>query len=216
MESVLNLIGSTSLVSRYATFSAGAHLAAARNEVAHQFLDDGNEPWLWMIDTDIVFPPGLPSRLLTTADLEKRPVVTGLYWTTTAGGMPLVPMIYDRHPGASPEFTPCRRWQPGAVIRVDGCGAGCLLIHRRVLTAIRAVDGGGQAWFGEIRDSGRAYGEDLSFCLRVTAAGFPIHADTAVQAGHVKAMVIGAPGSVLASALSPGVTWKPEPWHPGC
>ena len=195
MDSVLGALWATPaaarLVGRYETFTAGAHLAAARNQVAAQFLAEGSEPWLWMLDTDIVFGPDLLLRLAETADTSTRPLVSGLYFTTTAGGLPLVPMVYARHPGATPEFTPLQDWEPGAVIRADGCGAGCLLVHRRVLQTI------GGDWFSEITRDGRVFGEDLSFCLRAAEAGFGVRADTGARAGHVKTTVVGLPGSSL-------------------
>lgn len=192
-ESVLNLVGSTELVGRYATFTAGPHVADARNAVCGQFLDDGDEPWLWMIDTDICFEPGILERLLTVASPERRPVVSGLYWTTTAGGAPLVPMLFDHDPGREPQFTPVAGWHTGGIIKVGGCGAGCLLVHRRVLEAIREAEDGGAAWFTEISYghlNHRRFGEDLSFCLRAATAGFPLYADTKAQVGHVKSMVL--------------------------
>jgi GT2 family glycosyltransferase len=195
MDSVLGTIwadpATSRLISRYETFSAGAHLAAARNQIAAQFLAKGTEPWLWMLDTDIVFEPELLLRLAATADTQTRPLVTGLYFTTTTGGLPLVPMIYDHEPSGTPEFTPCQDWAPGTVVKVGGCGAGCLLIHRRVLKAI------GGEWFSEVTGQGRLFGEDLSFCIRAIAAGFTIHADTGARAGHVKSAIVGLPGTAL-------------------
>lgn len=197
MDSVLGALWAAPatgrLIGRYETFSAGAHLAAARNQVTAQFLGKGREPWLLMLDTDIVFEPGLLLRLAETADTQTRPLVSGLYFTTTAGGLPLVPMIYDWNPEETPEFTPCQSWEPDAVIRVGGCGAGCLMVHRRVLQTI------GGDWFSEITSDGRVFGEDLSFCLRAAGAGFAIHADTGARAGHVKTAVVGLPGSSLDS-----------------
>ena len=195
MDSILGVLAdpaTSPLISRYETFSAGPRLADARNHVAAQFLGRGREQWLWMLDTDIVFEPGLLLRLARTADRYARPLVSGLYFTTTAGGLPLVPMIYERDPGARPEFTPCQGWEPGTVIEAAGCGAGCLLIHRRVLEAA------GEAPFTEVTATdGRQYGEDLSFCLRAASAGFTVHADTGARAGHVKTAVVGLPGTSL-------------------
>ena len=201
MDSVLGVLADPAtapLTGRYETFTAGPHVAAARNHVAGQFLDRGREPWLLMLDTDIVFGPELLTRLAATADAQERPLVTGLYLTTTRGGPPLVPMIYDRDPAARPEFTPRRSWEPDEITEVDGCGAGCLLVHRRVLEAIGAASG--PSWFTEITRDGRLYGEDLSFCLRAAAAGFAIHADTGARAGHVKPAVLG-PGGWDVTAL---------------
>ncbi len=209
MDSVLGLLAdpvTARMTGRYEAFSAGAHLAQARNQVAGQFLSEGPQTWLWMLDTDIVAGPGLLTRLAATADAKARPLVSGLYLTTAGGpaggGFPLVPMLYDRDPDPAPgqpEFTPLaeKAWQSGEVIKAGGCGAGCLLIHRRVLEAIErmtAGEGGPScSWFTEITGNGRFYGEDLSFCIRAAKAGFAVHADTGARAGHVKPVTLGLP-----------------------
>jgi len=36
-------------------------------------------------------------------------------------------------------------------------------------------------------------GEDVSFCLRAAASGVPVHVNTNVTTGHVKAVMIGEP-----------------------
>jgi GT2 family glycosyltransferase len=148
-----------------------------------------------MIDTDIAFPPGLLTRLTRVADPDSRPLVTGLYASPDPDGGPPVPMIFNRAPGAEPEYTPRRGWTAGNILDVDGCGAGCLLIHRRVLEAIAQAEPGDPApWFRELRENDRDYGEDLSFCLRAARAGFTITADTGAQAGHVKPVMVGPAG----------------------
>jgi GT2 family glycosyltransferase len=37
-------------------------------------------------------------------------------------------------------------------------------------------------------------GEDLTFCLRAAAAGYPIHVHTGVQVGHMKSTTLGKVG----------------------
>jgi hypothetical protein len=110
-------------------------------------------------------------------------------------------MIYDRNPDARPQFTPAS-FVPGDVMDVAGCGAGCLLIHRRVLTSIATAENGPE-WFTRVTgDDGRVFGEDLSFCLRATTAGFTLTADTGARAGHVKPVILGLPGTGLDPATS--------------
>ena len=163
--------------------------------VASQFLTKGDEPWLFMVDTDMVFEPGLLGRLAATCDEVERPIVSGVYWTTTAGGWPLVPVIYDREERDGQQtFTHCREWKAGSVITVDGCGAGCLLIHRSVFETIRKDEGGAPCWWAEITDGkGSGFGEDLSFCLRAAHAGYRITADTVAVPGHVKPVTLTGP-----------------------
>lgn len=213
MESVLRVISSPltgRLVARHVSASAGVHVAFARAAVTREFLAGGGESWLWMIDTDMTFTPGLLTRLAATADAEMRPLVTGLYWSppagasTTGAGLPLVPMLFGR--GSDGRFAPCAGWPDGAVFEVAGCGAGCLLIHRRVLEAVGDDDDAG---WREIHDGPVTAGEDLSFCTRAAAAGFTVTADTAARAGHVKTVTVGGDGPPPGGVLPPGA----DGWH---
>jgi len=71
---------------------------------------------------------------------------------------------------------------------VDAAGTGAILIHRRVLAAIRDASDGHEGrdwcWFRDLPVGGRWLGEDLYFCRRIRALGFPIVAHTGAILSH--------------------------------
>jgi hypothetical protein len=72
------------------------------------------------------------------------------------------------------------RKEPGKGLeKVDGAGAGCWLMHRKVAEAIGA----------EPYDMLRG-GEDLDLCLKVTQAGFDIHSDWDIACAHAGVMYV--------------------------
>lgn len=65
-------------------------------------------------------------------------------------------------------------------------------MHRTALEAVAKIsDDPGAPWFCESRLGGLLLGEDLTFCLRCTAAGIPVYVHTGVQFGHMKSAMLG-------------------------
>ena len=79
---------------------------------------------------------------MEAADPGERPVMSALYWVLAGGGTQ-VPAAYTAGPDANGDllFTALAEWDDGAVTEIDGCGAGCLLIHRTVLEKLQPVTG---------------------------------------------------------------------------
>jgi hypothetical protein len=73
---------------------------------------------------------------------------------------------------------------------VDGTGAACLFIHRSVFERMAEEFEKPWQWFQETTLNGNTVGEDMTFCLRARALGFPILVDTSIQFGHVKPRII--------------------------
>mgnify|MGYP001559767756 FL=1 len=69
------------------------------------------------------------------------------------------------------------------LIEVDGVGAGCLLVHRRVFEAIE------KPYFQ--CNPGTPIGEDFYFCRKAQAAGFKIYVDPGILCGHRQKDLIG-------------------------
>jgi hypothetical protein len=89
---------------------------------------------------------------------------------------------------------------PDSLVEVDFVGAGCLLIHRRVLEQLP------KPWFeweiGKEVEKGRgALSEDFSFCLRAKRARFKVHLDTSVRCEHVGLGQASSDGSFKPSVL---------------
>jgi len=81
-------------------------------------------------------------------------------------------------------------FQPGSLIEADLVGAGCLLIHRRVLERVPppkfewTIDYDGVHNNVKVDESERA-SEDFTFMRKAKKLGFRIIVDTSVQCIHV-------------------------------
>lgn len=148
----------------------GANIARNRNELTGYFLQSSKE-WLWYLDDDQVLLPGTLGKLLA----HGVEVVSGVY---VSRNYPFLPLVYDqvREDGqiAFKELT-----TETGLIGVVATGAGCLLVHRRVLEALTPP-----YWtLGQIAPE--AWGDDVDFCRRVRAAGFEVQVDVDTRVGHI-------------------------------
>jgi hypothetical protein len=187
--------GSTAIDAVIAVGS-GPNISTARNMVARSFLEDQpGTPWLFMCDTDMWFERDVIDRLIEAADPVDRPVVGALCFSqnTDGGGGEPYPTMYEL--AESPEGELCfvryRQWAEDAVVRVSATGAACLLVHRGALErAAKAAGDRAAPWFRESVAGSALIGEDLTFCLRLGAAGIPVHVHTGVRAGHLKTTML--------------------------
>jgi hypothetical protein len=182
---------------RFPVRSGPTSLDVSRNVQARVFLDQSDCEWLWIIDSDMGFTPDTLSRLVDAAEPERRPIVSALAYaiieerTDGMGGWinRTVPTFYESGESGFIEVS-VDRVPADSVIQVAGVGAGCLLVHRSVLEAVRAKFG--DEWFSFLYyDNGKRIGEDLSFCCRVNELELPIHVHTGIKATHHKAIWLG-------------------------
>lgn len=159
-------------------------LTDKRNEIVRRFLATDLTALL-MLDSDMVFPPGMVHRLAAA----HKDVVGVLYAKRfppheTVGGVTRTPDGMGRAVGVHNYFPVA----PGQGLRrVDRVGGGVLLIRRPVLEAIR------EPWFEF--PPGRQDSEDMVFCDKVLTAGFEIWADTDLEVGHLTVVpVFPTPG----------------------
>ena len=111
------------------TFWAGsAAIDLNRNNVVHQWLENGDSDWLWWIDADNPPQLGALKRLL---ELEK-PVVSGVYYSKFKNGE-IKPIIYIKNKlGSYHTLNLVSNWKKGEILQVDAVGMGCVLTHRDV------------------------------------------------------------------------------------
>lgn len=165
---------------------ASANLSAPRNKIVREFLTKSTADWLWMLDTDMVFPPDTLERLLEFADPVKAPIVGGLCFSIDDGR--LFPTLYGLVEGdPDPQVIRFNEWPPDAMFEVAATGTACLLMHRSALERMRDQQfNPAFPWFQETHHAGEPVGEDITFCWRASMLDIPVHVNTGVQIGHVK------------------------------
>jgi hypothetical protein len=205
-------------------------LPEGRNMAAAHMLDKTDAEWLFFIDTDMGFKPEAMETLLLAADADSRPVVGGLCFSLKhmgpdgMGGFVVRPLptlfMWAKHPQQGVGFTNRFRYPPETLVQVAGTGAAFLLIHRRILEAIRQNEG--DRWFDLVQyGDGAQVSEDLAFCARVGKLGEPIFVHTGVKTTHEKVFWLSADDyrmpdheplqSLMDAAAKDGVTLA----HPG-
>jgi len=169
----------------------GHDIALNRNELAEKALEVGAEWFLWL-DSDQVMPDGALWRLLSW---EKKFVAACVFQKGYESKT--LPVFYKKSLEAEDEgayrvcFDAVLRYhykhthiapmQPegiilpaqGALLELDACGFGCVLIHREVFEKIEPP------WFMWDKSS-----EDLFFCRKAKEAGFEIYGDMGCVVGH--------------------------------
>jgi cellulose synthase/poly-beta-1,6-N-acetylglucosamine synthase-like glycosyltransferase len=136
----------------------------AREEAARTFLQ-GEYDALLFVDSDMVVPPDLLTRLIG----HDKDIVSALAFRRTPGYEPCI-------------FMECNEQDakfyldyPKGLTEIEGVGMACTLIKRKVFETVP------EPWFFPHK----ILGEDLSFCVRAREAGFKIYCDTTLICGHV-------------------------------
>ena len=142
-----------------------ARVAAIKNRALAAFYHSDHE-WIFLIDSDVLIPPGFVDHLLE-AD---APIIGGVYWSDWGDGDR--PNVWDFHPYVIEDLD---RFRKPSHHLVGGLGA-CTLIHKSVIEA--GVN------FNPVRGI-RYAGEDRHFCIRASAADIPLIACTHYDIFHV-------------------------------
>lgn len=175
----------------YLPWRAGALLDIYRNMIIETFLTDYDFEWLWFLDSDVQIDNTTLYTLLDAADPSTRPVLTGIYPTLDRWGVPHPSLWYRGQDEQGRSTMVQHNTIPPAdedgLILVDGCGAGCLLIHRSLLQAMRNVFPAAKPWFDMgVLNHSIPIGEDFTFCDRVSQMGYPILAHKDALVDHYK------------------------------
>lgn len=177
-------------------YSTGG-IVEARNRAVKAFMENRDAEWLLWVDTDMGFTAEAMETLLAAADPKERPIVGALcfssketapdglggYWTQPR------PTVLDWRvlPSGEAGFAARFEYERNAVVRCDGTGSACILIHRSVFDRL------GDDPYTPLRNptTGELIGEDLSFCARAVQADIPIHVHTGVLTSHLKPIWMG-------------------------
>jgi hypothetical protein len=176
LDSLMDLIGQDGYRTIIGTgrITTGPALCVARNQLAKVFMDSPAE-WLFMVDTDMVFPPTVIERLRQYA--SPRVVAGALCFGWFKEARIAKPTLYGK------DLAQIIDWEPGAVVPVEATGAACLLIHRHIFETTP------YPWFTQAEDG--TWGEDQGFCKNIRAAGNAIVVDTSTTVLHDKGLLVG-------------------------
>lgn len=172
---------------------SGGAITRGRNSAIAQFLAASSDPWVLLVDADMSFTPADVRKLIDAADKDRAPVVGGLCFAQSGqyvgSFQTLLPTIYMASEDKAESFRPLWDYPKDQLVECDATGAAFLLVHRRVLEAVREKVGLGEwSWFheGPTSDLSSWLGEDVTFCNLIKAAGFPIYIHTGARTGHHK------------------------------
>lgn len=179
---------------------AGLPFDHGRNEAVKAALTEGAD-WLLFIDDDVIAPPDTFERLSS----HGREIVSGLYYRRNA---PITPVMFYESGGRP---VPVSRFNRGGLLEVDFVGAGCLLIHKTVFSAIEKPF----EWMMDRTDlpPGERVGEDMAFCAKARKAGFRVAVDTTVECHHLGLGETRPDGHFVPFARS-GEEWKVDQLKP--
>ena len=166
----------------------GNQIARQRQVLIDTWYDNMETEWLIWVDSDIVLNIDILQKLLSSADKEDKPMVSGVYFISkqTDGSLPVIlPSIFNdvdehtikyHHP--LPENT---------LLKVDSAGMGLIVMHRSVVKKLRNEFNKETPLFGENNMLGEKFiGEDIAFFRKCKKAGIPLYAHTGAIAKHNK------------------------------
>jgi len=170
--------------------SQGNQIARQRQTVIDYWFDKTDYEWLLWVDSDVVISPEKFRLLWDNRDAEKRPLITGVYFTTDNPEEPLMipmPTIYsfvnDGESGiAISRVHPLPKNQ---LIKVEAAGMGFILMHRNIVPKVREVAPDGQI-FMEMGKGAKFIGEDIFFFALCDKAEVPLYCHTGATAPHMK------------------------------
>jgi hypothetical protein len=159
--------------------TASTYLPDARNRIHNTFLEKSEASHLLMLDSDVLPPPRLIERLL----LHEKDMVGGWYkkkekfpYKNREGRTEILqrPVVYDflKIENGSPYYTQ-RMFVGRGLESVDGAGAGCWMMSRKVAEAL-----------GQSPYSMEKGGEDLVLCKKVKDLGFELWIDWDIACAH--------------------------------
>lgn len=153
------------------SFTLGGGITHNRNLLVKSFLGTDYE-WFLFIDSDTVPPLNILEMIKNNKAICSG--ISHIYKNNDFGIS-----VYKKHKG---KLGYIRENGERNLIEVDGVGAGCLLIHRKVFEKVK------KPYFEFIYDEVGMVkiSEDLNFCKKAQEAGFKVWVDKRMVTSHYK------------------------------
>lgn len=162
------------------SLSVGSLVYDARNKLCEKAIDGNFDRVLWL-DSDMVFQSDLFERLSARID-EGRDFVSGLYFTRKGEVTPVIykSMAIEKLPDGKlkPVAGKYLDYPKDSIFPITACGFGAVMMKTSAIETVRDK-------FGLPFAPAAGFGEDLSFCLRMTECGMQMYCDSSIKCGHV-------------------------------
>ena len=171
--------------------SQGNQIARQRDRLINHWYNANKAEWLLWVDSDVVISPETFMKLWKNKDKDKRPMVTGVYFTSDNPEEPLMiplPTIFQFEDDSENGKLISKRIHPlpeNQLIKIDAAGMGFILMHRSVVKRIKDVMPDA-ALFAEMGKGDSFLGEDIYFFALCHQVGIPLWCDTGALAPHMK------------------------------
>jgi len=171
--------------------SQGNQIARQRDRLISHWYNANKAEWLLWVDSDVVISPETFMKLWKHKDKDKRPMVTGVYFTSDTPEEPLMiplPTIFQFEDDPENGKLVSKRIHPlpeNQLIKIDAAGMGFILMHRSVVKRIKDVMPDA-ALFAEMGKGDSFLGEDIYFFALCHQVGIPLWCDTSALAPHMK------------------------------
>jgi hypothetical protein len=171
--------------------SQGNQIARQRDRLINHWYNANKTEWLLWVDSDVVISPETFMKLWKNKDKVKRPMVTGVYFTSDTPEEPLMiplPTIFQFEDDPENNKLISKRIHPlpeNQLIKIDAAGMGFILMHRSVVKRIKDVMPDA-ALFAEMGKGDSFLGEDIYFFALCHQVGIPLWCDTGALAPHMK------------------------------
>lgn len=170
--------------------SSGHYLSNNKNRIVQQFLNSESE-WLLLLDSDLLLDLDNFDRLLASAEKDKYPIMSGMYFIPVQHDQKLVlaAMFHDEENTGIGKWV--TDWNDGEILEgLSSVGGGFTLIHRRVYEAVQESNYNKMPQWYQDEYWEEPYNawvsEDIYFFKKVNDLGFNICLNTSVQADHLK------------------------------
>lgn len=166
----------------------GNQISRQRQTLIDYWYEKTSTDWLFWIDSDIFLTEHIWEKICETADKEKKPIVSGVYFICKEkdGSLPiLLPCIFDDIDDFSVKYhhpLPHKK-----IIKIDSAGMGLVIIHRSVVYKLKKYYGEKYFLFGDNNQHSENFiGEDISFFRNCKKINIPVYANTEAIAQHIK------------------------------
>ena len=190
MQGICDVMLKSGLEFKSTLRSQGNQIARQRETVISYWFDKTDTEWLLWVDSDVVISPEKFKLLWDNRDAEKRPVVTGVYFTTDTPEEPLMipmPTVFNFTETKEGGFglTRVHPMPENKLIQVGAAGMGFVLMHRSVVEKIRATVPD-SPMFMEMGRGTKFIGEDIYFFALCDQAEIPVYCHTGATVPHMK------------------------------